>query len=121
MGKENEADVVVVNALAGFLLDIMERLPADLEIQTNTLRQAVEMFDTHLARAKRQHKAEGATLDRLSEIVDYFKKAAYGFGDTAMLSTVLRPLLHKMKELAAEGLLDVGFSDEEWSNGIDGR
>jgi hypothetical protein len=121
-GDDQElCELQALDVLENFLLDIMERLPSDLAMQTRELQQEIETLDVYLARVKRQNQAVAASLARIDNIVGYFRKIAFQLGDTSMLSTVIRPLVHKMRELEAQGKLEVGFTDEEWSDGVNGR
>ena len=116
MGDLSERNAVDV--LEEFLLDIMERIPPDLETETKALQNEIQILETQLARVKRQNQAVSASLERLAEIVDYFKRIAYSLGDTSMRATVIRPLINKFRELAAKGELNVGFTDAEWADGL---
>jgi 3-methyladenine DNA glycosylase/8-oxoguanine DNA glycosylase len=107
-----------IDVIADFLLDIMERLPSDLEMEARAFQNEIHVLETHLVRIKRQNQAVAASLERLTEIKDYFKDIAANLGDTSMLATVIRPLCYKLRELSAQGKLDIGFTDEEWSNGF---
>jgi len=118
MNGETRSDTEIFEALEEFLLGIMERLPTDLEEQTKALQQEIEMLKTQIARAKRQTQSVLASFERIDQIVGYFVTIAHALGDSSMLATVIRPLVHKMRELADKGELNVGFTDEEWTRDI---
>ena len=99
-----------------FLLDVWDGIPSSTDSVANALQRFRSEFESLVYRLKEQHEQEGQaiaqvtselnekhdregrTINRMVDKLSYLKTIEITAGDTATRATVIKPLVHHLRE-----------------------